>query len=289
MSVTINLATRGRPERLLVVVEKTAKMLTRDDTCYMISVDDDDQPTLDIVDKLSAVDSRVFVNIKPREDAIGDKWSRNLERPADVYTIQGDYRVPTKPGWDAMLNDAAALFPDGIGGVYSHMDNASFPAATALTHGLTTKLGYFYPSVYPFWFVDHHADDILRIIDRIAFIDMSFDTVGGRKPNTHEMREVPFWATFFDCQRLVRRRAAHAIINSADFQEPEWRKKILLSHHPLIEYRSQWINDSVRDMFANADPNMNTGGDRYRRVKEQASAIMRELWPELKAEMGVAA
>lgn len=288
MNLTINLATRGRPERLLQTVKTTVSKLSRDDTTLMISVDNDDGPTLDVISQLLSIDPRIRVNVADREDAIGDKWSRVLQNPAGLYMIQADYRAPATDGFDQKFVDAAALFPDGIGGVYSHMDNASFPTCMALTHGFVEKQGYFFPSVYPYWFVDHHADDVLRLIGRISFADVSFDFVG-RKPQTHEQREVPFWATFFDCQRLERRRIAHAIINAPDFQEPQWRKDILLAHHPLIEYRSQWINDTVREMFMNADPKSDTGGDRYARVKDKAMAMMRDLIPELLTEMGAAA
>lgn len=288
MTLTLNLVTRGRPERLLHVVKETASKISRDDTTYMISVDDDDTPTLDIADQLKSIDQRVLVNIKPREDAIGEKWSRVLEVRADVYMGQADYRAPATPGFDQKVLDAAALFDDGIGGVYTHMDNASFPTAQALTHGLVEKLGYYYPGIYPYWFVDHHTDDILKLIGRVAFADTSWDMVG-RKPQTHEQREVPFWATFFDCQRIQRRRTARAIILSPEFHETNGRRQILLDHHPLIEYRSQWINDTVREMFCAAPQNADTGGERYARVKALAVAQMRELVPELMTEIGAAA
>lgn len=291
MTLTLNLVTRGRPERALQIVKNTAPKIARDDTTYMISLDDDDQASLDIIDDFKAVDSRIFINVKPREDAIGDKYNRVLEVPNDVYMVQGDYRSPTCHGFDQRVIDAVSVFPDGIGGALTHMENASFSTSQALTHGLVEKLGYFYPSIYPYWFVDHHADDMLKLIGRVAFADVSYDGLKSPKPPTTDRREVPFWATFFDCQRIVRRRKAAEIINSPDFQEPEWRKKLLLAQYPLIEYRSQWINDLVREMFVTPDSHTSSGdgGERYRRVKEKALALMKELAPEVIAEMEIAA
>ncbi len=282
--LTLNLVTRGRPDRLLETVKQTAPKLSRADTVYMISVDDDDRPTLDIVDKLKAVDQRIRINIKPREDAIGDKWGRVLEAPASLYLMQGDYRPYITPAFDQKFLDAAALFPDGIGGVYSRMDNFSFPAVVGLTHGLVQKLGYFMPSVFPYWFVDHWLDDVLRLIDRIAFADVS---LGGlmQKPETQERRELTFWTTFFDCQRLVRRETARRIIDDPEFQEPEWRKQLLRAAFPLQEYRSQWVNDTVRRIFAGAPQSTEDGGPRYARVKQKALAMIAELKPELLKEI----
>jgi hypothetical protein len=284
VTLTLNLITRGRPDRLLDTVKQTAPMLARADTVYMISVDDDDRPTLGVVDRLKAIDRRVMVNIKPREDAIGDKWSRVLEVPASLYLIQGDYRPYVTPGFDQIFLDAGALFPDGIGGVYSRMDNFSFPAVFALTHRLVQKLGYFMPSVFPYWFVDHWIDDILRMIGRIAFADVSLSGLM-QKPETQERRDIALWTTFFDCQRLVRRETARRLIDDPDFMEPEWRKQLLRAAFPLQEYRSQWINDTVRAAFAAARPTADDGGPRYARMKQKALAMITELKSELLKEI----
>ncbi len=288
MTFTLNLITRNRPEFLLKTVKHTVGNLSRDDTCYMISVDDDDVATLEVVTELKHVDPRIFVNIKPREDAIGDKWSRALEVPASLYGIQGDYRPFLTPGFDQKMLDAAFVFPDGIGGVYTHMDNASFASTIAMTHGLVQKLGYMFPSIYPYWFVDHAIKDILELIDRISFADVELGYIS-QKPATQEQREVVFWATLFDCQRIQRRREALAIIESPDFQEPEWRKNLLRRHYPLIEYKSQCINDLVRAIFEKDTQPPPHGGERYVRVKQRALAEMGRLAPEMIAEMGRAA
>lgn len=285
MKLTINLITRGRPQLLLETVKRTIPNISRDDTVYMISIDNDDEATLAVVDEIKALDTRILISVKPREDAIGDKWSRALEVPADVYGMQGDYRPVSTSAFDQKILDAASVFPDGIGAVYTAMDNTSFPSTICVTHGLVQKLGYYMMGIYPYWFVDHHLKDILEIIDRIAYADVHFDYVAGKPPTT-EQREVPFWATFFDCQRIKRRKEAHAIIDSPDFQEAPWRKELLKRHHPVIEYRSQSINDTVRAIFANDAAPADPGGARYQRVKLQAQTMMLELIPELEAEIG---
>ena len=284
MTLTISLATRGRPEQLLHTLRHTVPKLARKDTTLVVSVDGDDQATLDVW-SLFPDDERVVTCVAEREDSIGAKWNRCLLYPASVYLPLADYTPYLTEGFDQKILDAAALFPDNIGVVYTHMANGSFPSSQGITHGLVEKLGYMYPPYFPYWFVDHWLDDIAKLIGRISFADVQ---VQNRKQSpTHEMRDVHFWTTFFDACRLLRRREARAIIDSSDFLEPEWRKEILRRHHPLIEFKSQFINDGVRACHLPDTPQ--DGGARYERIKAQAMRMLGECLPDLRAEMEKAA
>ena len=76
---------------------------------------------------------------------------------------------------------------------------------------------------------------------------------------------------------LERRQIAHRIIDSPDFIEPEWRKKLMHEHHTLIEERSMIVNRLLLDMPANV-----TGTDeRYERIKARTVAHVRTWMPEL--------
>ena len=256
-------------------------MLTRDDTKLVISIDDDDTETLAIVDQFPD-DPRIHPCVKPREDALGEKWNRAVDFPASVYLPTTDHVVYITEGFDEKILEAAALLPDGIGVVYPHMANFSFPASQGVTHGLVEKLGYMYPPYFPYWFVDHWVDDVAKMIDRIVFANVHVDL--GTKPSTQEMREPYFWATFYDIMRLVRRRQAAEIIESPDFKEPEWRKAVLLRNHPLHEFRSQWINDQVRGFRVAQEPPEDA---RYQRMKDAALKIIAVELPAISAEIAV--
>ena len=279
MKLTINLITRGRPERLVDTISRTLQHIVCPETRMLVSVDDDDLASIEAVDKF-ILDDRVIPCIMPREDALGAKWNRALIEPADVYMPLGDYTPMVTPGFDEKVLQAASLFPDNIGVVYSHMANASFPSIWCVTHGLVEKLGWMCPPYFPYWFVDHWIDDIARMIDRISFADMQIDT--GTKPPTQELREAAFWATLFDSLKLQRRAQARSIIDSDEFLEPEWRKEILRTHYPLVEFRSQWINDVVRSWPPGP---FTDGGARYDRMKAKAMVLMSEALPQLENEM----
>lgn len=287
MNLTINLVTRGRPERLLHTIEQTLPNIALDTTKLLVSVDDDDQPTIDALSHLPR-DKRIIPVIRPREDALGAKWNRAMLYPADVYMPMGDYTPVMTPGFDRVILDAN-VFPDGIGAIYSQMANLSFPSIWCVTHGLASRLGWMCPPYFPYWFVDHWVDDIAKLIDRISFADIQISVF--EKPQTQEVREVAFWSTLFDSQRLVRRKQARDIIDSPTFMEPEWRKDILRKHYPLVEYKSQWVNDMVRSWPSSAwaEKAVTDGGGRYDRLRSKAVDMIADQLPAIEADMRVAA
>lgn len=274
MSITINLATRGRPERMLATAEQTLSNIRLPDTRLVVSIDEDDEPSLCAAAKLP---SDVTVSIKPREDSLGAKWNRVLDYPADLYTYTSDYVPFDTRGFDIKMSEAVKLFPDGIGVVYSRMANLSFPAIQGVTHGLAIQLGWMYPPYFPYWFVDHWLDDIVRMIDRIVHADIRVHVMP--KLPTQEMREPGFWATFYDAMKLMRRRQAVAIIDSPEFHESSWRRDVLKRNFPLHEYRSQWINDQVRALKLDSEPKPT---DRYLRLRRQALEMIAQEMPGLR-------
>ncbi len=275
MKLTLVLAARGRPEALKWTLENTLKHKRLQDTTLMVALDDDDPGNIEV-----AKEFEVLLSVKPREDTVAEKYNRALvEAPADVYMPMQDTAPHITPGFDEIMLEAAGRFPDGIGVAYNHYPCLSFPGAQALTAGLVAKLGWIYPPYFPYWFVDHWIDDVVRLIDRISFADCQQHYAGHL---THERREAAFWASFYDFCALERRRQARSIIDSPEFQEPEWRKEVLRRSFPMVEYRSVWINNEVRRMHL-ADPKKE-GGERYARIKKKALAMIERLLPALEAE-----
>jgi hypothetical protein len=274
----IGLVTRGRPELLKITVEKTLENLREPDSLIVILADEDDQKMKDAA--LEFNDPRVVMDVRPREDSIGGKVNRVMAMEWEVYFHMTDYVPYTTPGFDTKVLEAASIFPDGIGVVYNHMANLSFSFANGVTRKLADKMGYVYPEYFPYWFVDHWLDDIARIIDRIAVAEVSCQYADGRKPNTQEHREPGFWGACFTALVLERREIARKIIDSADFIEPEWRKRLMRRHHTLIEERSALLNNSLKGMPANV-----TGTDeRYARIKQMTLKRVGEWMPALEAE-----
>jgi hypothetical protein len=283
VKLVINCVTRSRPERLVETIAHTMRHIVEPETRLLVSIDDDDIETQTAIKSFSG-DHRIIPVVRPREDSLGAKFNRVLQYPGDVYMPMADYTHIVTPGFDRKILEAASFFPDNIGVVYNYMANASFPSIWCVTRGLAQKMGWMCPPYFPYWFVDHWVDDIAKLIGRVSFADFQ---IGYReKPGTQEFREVHFWCTLFDMLRLERRAQARAIIDSPDFLETEGRKEILRRHYPLIEYRSQWVNDSLR---VRAPSIISDGGERYNRLRENAVLMMNKVMPALLADMEKAA
>ncbi len=284
MKLVITLATRNRPQQVVETIQRSTANLVLDNTAFIVQVDEGDILTIDALAK-APLDKRVSVNIAPREDTIAEKWNRGLSVPADVYKTAADDDPYVTPGYDAKILEAAKLFPDGIGTVYGRMANASFTGVSAPTAKMCEKLGYIFPPMFPYWFVDHWVDDIFRMVGRIVFVDVQTDQ--SRAGKTQEMREPGWWATWFDAAYLWRRQIARQIIDSPDFETPEWHKEILRRNYPLIEHRSRWINDNVRAMSPQYEllSGVTVRDLRYQRVRERAV----EMVPHLLDDFGMSA
>lgn len=282
MKLVYSLVTRGRPQSLIDTLAVNLSNLALSETQVFIQVDADDAETISALNKHDFKDPRVHVNIAPREDTVAGKANRAMKEPADLYVVGADDDPPITPAWDSKFLKAASLFPDGIGVVYGHMQNASFPAPYGFTAKWAEKLGYIQPEHFPYWFCDHWTDDIARIVGRISFADVTTRPIHGK---TQEMREPGWWATWFDAAHLVRRAEAHRIIDAID--EPAWRKDILRAHHPLIEYRSRWINDNVRASSRQLEQwsGLSTRDDRYQRVRKRAVDMVPHLLDGMEATL----
>jgi len=250
MTLTVNIATRGRPDLLVKTLEHTMPCVSRKDTVVMISVDEDDKDTLGALNRLPT-DDRIHVSVKPREDSRGEKYGRALkEHPASVYLPTVDCAPLITPAWDQIILDAANVFPDGIGCVYTPMSNHHFPGLQAPTAKLVDYLGHIYNPEYPFWFVDHEMDDICRMIGRYVFVDIAFPNGEWRPSTTIRMRHLKFWVHYFHLLTEERTRRAWSIIDSSEFLGSKSYKALLKNQSIVVAARSAGINTNVLENAA---------------------------------------
>lgn len=273
MSLTTIITTRGRPEMLHDTVLTMLPHMVLPDTRLIIAVDEDDAVTLGNIAWLPK-DSRVILNVEPREDTRGPKADRALRiAPADIYMPMGDYTPIHGHAWDATVCAAATLFPDGIGVVQSMPCNASFPGIQAPTTKLVELMGYIYPPHFPFWFIDHWLDDIARMIGRQVTIDIAsdhFSMSGQRK--TIGLREVGFWCDYFDALTPERFEQASRIIEALD-ERPETKRR-LRSNFCITDARSKHLNLCVKSMNL---PDNDPPDERYLRAKAKAVEHLKQL------------
>lgn len=272
MKLSITLATRGRPDMLRRTLERTVANIELADTRIVVAVDFDDADTMQVADELRVMPG-VIVDIREREDCIGDKWGRAIEAaPADLYGILADYCPIVTPGFDKRIVEAAERFPDRIGVVCDYLANLSFPHIQVATSEMVRLMGgRLYPGHFPYWFVDHWLDDVAKMIGRLTLADLVVERFP--KPETQGMREPAFWASLYDALFPERVQMALAIINSEEFDEPAWRKRMLIANFPLIEQRSRMINSIVRGL----DGTDKATDARYGRIKAAALSKLQHL------------
>lgn len=288
MKLVVALATRSRPEVLVQALRSLVECSTEPETEIIVLADNDDPKTVEAVQRAKL--DKVSVSFEQREDSLGAKYNRVLGiAKADVYQVAVDYALMQTKGYDKRVLEAASLFPDGIGCVYGPPANASFPTVQAPTAKLVELMGGIYPEWFPFWFVDHWLDDVCKVVQRIATVDLQIDCNKLRSASTTELRDVGFWATLFDVLRGERRAQVERIISALD--EPEWRKKLLRNNHHRVEVRSLWINSGVKQQAVEIEKSRGAGEPdaRYRRIKAAGERKLKETIAKLEAEMGAEA
>jgi hypothetical protein len=99
------------------------------------------------------------------------------------------------------------------------------------------------------------------------------------------MRDLAFWASYYDLMALERRFKARKIIQGKDFKTPEWLKLGLIDNYQVIENEAWRINENVRAHAAKLEQ---ARGDKtppdegYLRAKARADQKLSDLLNSLK-------
>lgn len=133
---------RGRPDRLKVMLEEAVK-LSEADTLIAVALDEDD-PELAAYEETLAVQSQVMVFTGPRIGMV--PWTNMVASEflgqTKAFGSMGDDHVPRTPGWDRLLLEAL----EGLGGegfVYpDDKRRADVPEAVVVSSGVVEALGW---------------------------------------------------------------------------------------------------------------------------------------------------
>lgn len=289
MKLSIILATRGRPHLLVPTVRKTLANVRNKETVLTVMADEDDEATLLTRPQIERLGAKM--HIMPRANSLGGKFNAgNKAEPGDVYLAMVDYAPHVTEGFDQRILDAASIYPDGYAFVYNWWANPGFTGINAVTHKMAVAMGGMYPDLYPYWWVDHHLDDVARMTGRIVFADVHIDTSQRKeqpgKPWTQGKRDTWLWALLFDATFEERSKVARSIIEGADFDETPARKKALINNFPWIAHHSMIINDPARkDPGVNLPPDAWYDGVKATGLAKLQSVLSPEKWQELQAFM----
>ena len=270
--LVVGLATRNRAALVCETLSITLANIELPTTRVFVYIDDDDYATQNALRsaKFPLFKGTLTGVVRPRPDTIGEKWNWMLEENGECYCIAVDHSCHRTQGWDRIVLEAARRFDGGPGAVFGPLANMSFPALNACTREWANRVGYIYPPYFPYWFTDHWFDDVARMTELVELAPLVVDST--RKPQTLELREPAWWATWFDAARGLRERDALNVLGSV--ASNAFRRRAA-----LVAQDSIMINNNVRgasDDLIRASRN-SLCDERYVRAKTRARSMIPDM------------
>jgi hypothetical protein len=166
-SVSVLLPTRGRPDSARRFMKSALDLASRPDQIEVVLCVDDDDPASHDLDQPGLSVTRM---IGPRR-SMGSYNSECLKASSGkVVLLANDDMVIRTRGWDGVIRDLDARFPDGV---YLGYGNDLFKGARVCTFPILSRIacdivGDPFPVEYQGAFIDTHLMDIFKRLERIG-------------------------------------------------------------------------------------------------------------------------
>jgi hypothetical protein len=252
--ITIIMATRGRPQMLAeVFASLKASTAQKNLVSIWLYVDEDDAVTREAIDSGRLNDAGIRIHWHFGSQTAGlcetqhTLW-RDSGRTSEIYMISCDDACFSTPGWDDVLRATAAKFPDGIFLASPH-DPMTADTCTYPIFGwrwLETLDGIF-PGHFPFWYDDRWVHQIGEMAGRFAWLPIVMEPIRG-KGKTRRMRDLPFWARFFQLALDERKASARKLIDAMNL-DPE-KKENARQHLEQRAAELEKQQDKFSDLYA---------------------------------------
>jgi len=224
--ISLIMATRGRPEMLAeVFAALKATTVQKDKVSLWIYVDEDDTVTRKAIDGGALGDAGIALNwhFGPQTPAIGEMqhilWQVS-GRTSEIYMVLGDDVCFGTRGWDDILRETSAKYPDGVFLASPHdpmtADTCTYPVFGWRWLEILQQL---FSGHFPFWYDDRWVHQIGEMAGRYAWLPIVMLPLHG-KGRTRRMRDVPFWARFFQLSLDERKDSAKKLIDAMNL-DPE--------------------------------------------------------------------
>jgi hypothetical protein len=252
--ICLIMATRGRPHMLAEVFTALKQhTVQKEKVSLWLYVDEDDAITRKAIADGSLSDAGVQLHwhIGQQTSGLGQMQQILWEvsgRTAEVFMVLGDDVRFDTPGWDNILRETAAKFPDGIFLASPHdpmtADTCTYPV---FGWNWLETLQSLFCGHFPFWYDDRWVHQIGEMAGRYAWLPIVVRPIGG-KGKTRRMRDVPFWANFFQLALDERKASARKLIDAMNL-DPEKKSDALKS----MEQRAAELEksqDKFSDLYA---------------------------------------
>jgi GT2 family glycosyltransferase len=209
--ISILVPTRGRPEKLYRLIESIGPYPNVE---IIVGCDDDD----DTMQQGPTHENVRFIH-GLRHDTLGALFNTlAAEAQGDWLMAMGDDYVMETPDWPAIMLNCAKQMPRNVGVMFARdPHHPNFTTIFAIHRNTYSKVGYFVPPYFPYWFVDTWWDEIAEItgIKMEMPIDVSLPDGRGE---TQGLRDFPFWLQVFNYTRPMRVKDSLSLLKLA-FEE----------------------------------------------------------------------
>jgi len=224
--ICLIMATRGRPESLAqVFAALKATIAQKEKVALWLYVDEDDVVTRKAIDSGVLNDAGVNIHwhIGPQTAGLCETqhtlW-RKSGCTAEIYMVIPDDLYFETHGWDNIIRAATAQYPDGIFLASAH-DPMTSDTCTYPIFGWRwlDTLQHIFPGHFSFWYDDRWVHQIGLMAGRYVELPIVLLSLGG-KGKTRRMRDLPFWARFFQLSLDERKASAKKLIDAMNL-DPE--------------------------------------------------------------------
>ena len=252
--ICLIMATRGRPEMLAeVFTALKAHTVQKENVSLWLYVDEDDAVTRKAIadGRLDDAGVQLHWHIGRQTSGLGEMqqilWQVS-GRTAEIFMVLGDDVRFDTPGWDNILREVSAKYSDGIFLASPH-DPMTADTCTYPVFGWRwlETLQSLFCGHFPFWYDDRWVHQIGEMAGRYAWLPIVVQPVRG-KGKTRRMRDVPFWARFFQLALDERKDSARKLIDAMNL-DPEKKTDALKN----LEQRAAELEkqqDKFSDLYA---------------------------------------
>jgi hypothetical protein len=252
--ICLIMATRGRPEMLAeVFAALKTHTAQKEKVSLWLYVDEDDSVTRQAIKdgRLGDAGVQLHWHIGGQTSGLGEMQSilwQASGRTAEIYMVLGDDVRFDTPSWDNVLRETAAKFPDGIFLASPH-DPMTADTCTYPVFGWCwlETLQQLFCGHFPFWYDDRWVHQIGEMAGRYAWLPIVVLPVRG-KGRTRRMRDVPFWARFFQLALDERKVSARKLIDAMNL-DPE-KKDAALKNLERRAAELEKQQDKFSDLYA---------------------------------------
>lgn len=252
--ICLIMATRGRPKSLAeVFAALKTNTIQKEKVSLWLYVDEDDSVTREAIaeGKLNDVEIKINWHIGPQTSGLGETqhtlW-RKSDQTAEIYMILADDICFNTNGWDNIIREASTKFPDGIF-LACPYDPTSADTSTYPIFGWRWLeiLQQIFPGHFPFWYDDRWVHQIGEMANCYARLPIDMRPIRG-KGKTRRMRDVPFWARFFQLSLDERKNSAKKLIDAMNLDSENKNAALKNLEQRAVGLEKQ--QDKFSDLYA---------------------------------------